>query len=283
MALNLKKGQVPDLRKESIGSIGKDSGSTESNRKKTLWPYLLLALLVVGGLVGFMVLRNGKAAKGNESSVTAMSNSESADNRGTAAVATPSATTPGETGSTVSGAAGSTAVGTADASPTAVGSAGGTASSGPGSATSGAGSSAQDQAGTSGPSAANVPSSSSRTVEPSEVASGKARSSRSDVKVLFEFNSATVSESAKGELSGIGQNAAGYSKVVIVGHSCDVGSEEAKVAISSLRAEAVRDYLSSIGVAVKMEVSGVADREPVSSTDVGSDRANNRCVTLRFE
>ena len=70
----------------------------------------------------------------------------------------------------------------------------------------------------------------------------------------------------------------------IVGHTDSTGSAELNRSLSLARANAVRDFLISAGVAPAVIVaSGVAADQPVASNATDSGRAQNRRVELQIE
>ena len=70
-------------------------------------------------------------------------------------------------------------------------------------------------------------------------------------------------------------------RLTIVGHTDSTGSDAINDPLSRERAMAVRDYLSSRGVAAsRVTVAGRGSREPVASNDTDSGRAANRRVEI---
>lgn len=66
-------------------------------------------------------------------------------------------------------------------------------------------------------------------------------------------------------------------KVQIIGHTDNRGAASANLTLSMQRAEAVRDYLLSRGVAGdRMAVEGQGDMEPIASNETEAGRAQNR-------
>jgi outer membrane protein OmpA-like peptidoglycan-associated protein len=71
--------------------------------------------------------------------------------------------------------------------------------------------------------------------------------------------------------------------VEIVGHTCDLGSDDYNRALSERRAMAVHDWLVSEGVpAEALLASGAGESAPAVANDSESNRARNRRVELRF-
>ncbi|MBI1814128.1 MAG: OmpA family protein [Deltaproteobacteria bacterium] len=70
--------------------------------------------------------------------------------------------------------------------------------------------------------------------------------------------------------------------ISVEGHTDDIGSDEYNQALSLRRAEAVRDYLASHGIAAsRMTVQGFGESSPVATNDTDEGRAQNRRVELR--
>ena len=70
-------------------------------------------------------------------------------------------------------------------------------------------------------------------------------------------------------------------RLTIVGHTDSTGSDAINDPLSRERAMAVRDYLSSRGVAAsRVTVAGRGSREPVANNDTDSGRAANRRVEI---
>jgi len=70
-------------------------------------------------------------------------------------------------------------------------------------------------------------------------------------------------------------------KVKITGHTDNVGDPDYNVKLSLRRAEAVRDYLISLGLdSKKVEVIGAGETEPVADNSAKEGRAKNRRVEV---
>jgi hypothetical protein len=61
--------------------------------------------------------------------------------------------------------------------------------------------------------------------------------------------------------------------VTIEGHTDSVGSNEYNLGLSERRAESVRDYLQSQGVAGRMRTVGYGEERPVATNDTDEGRA----------
>ena len=71
-------------------------------------------------------------------------------------------------------------------------------------------------------------------------------------------------------------------RVVIEGHTDNVGNRDANIRLSKARAEAVRNYLISKGITRnRLTTVGLGPDQPVASNDTPDGRARNRRVQLR--
>jgi outer membrane protein OmpA-like peptidoglycan-associated protein len=72
-----------------------------------------------------------------------------------------------------------------------------------------------------------------------------------------------------------------YTTVTIVGHTDSTGSDAVNDPLSLNRAERVRDYLVTRGVAqARFNVQGRGEHEPIASNDTEAGRARNRRVEI---
>ena len=79
----------------------------------------------------------------------------------------------------------------------------------------------------------------------------------------------------------IRSSGSGDSRVVIIGHTDNVGSEMANQTLSLARATSVRNYLESTGVAAsQMQVYGRGASQPVVSNETAQGRVTNRRVEV---
>ncbi len=106
----------------------------------------------------------------------------------------------------------------------------------------------------------------------------------SDDKVKFGFDKAELSDDAKaalGELVGKLKADNRNVYIEIQGHTDNVGSEEYNMSLGQKRAEAVRRYLSTQGIALhRMSVISYGESEPVADNKTREGRAQNRRVVL---
>lgn len=101
--------------------------------------------------------------------------------------------------------------------------------------------------------------------------------------ILFPFNSTTLNQSAKTDLS---QFAASLREnpntdVTIAGYTDNVGSMAANTKVADGRADAVRNYLMDSGVAAsRLTAKGIPMADYVASNDTEAGRAQNRRVEI---
>ncbi|CAN5232580.1 hypothetical protein BH10CYA1_BH10CYA1_08210 [soil metagenome] len=102
--------------------------------------------------------------------------------------------------------------------------------------------------------------------------------------ILFAFNSAKLENSSKQMLNGI----ATYLKknpemnLAVEGHCDNVGQWQYNLVLSQKRANAVRDYLVSKGVAkLSLEPKGYGFNQPIADNMTAAGRARNRRVVFR--
>ncbi len=73
-------------------------------------------------------------------------------------------------------------------------------------------------------------------------------------------------------------------RVVVVGHTDDVGNREANLMLSRARALAVKNYLVGKGIAAaRLDVLGKGPDEPVVANDSEDGRARNRRIEFRIQ
>jgi outer membrane protein OmpA-like peptidoglycan-associated protein len=101
--------------------------------------------------------------------------------------------------------------------------------------------------------------------------------------VSFDFNSAAIRPSLRGVLDPFATELRGdaHSRISIVGHTDSSGTEAVNNPLSIERADSVRDYLVSRGVAAaNVQTAGRGEREPVAENSTESGRARNRRVEI---
>lgn len=104
--------------------------------------------------------------------------------------------------------------------------------------------------------------------------------------VLFEFDSAELLESAKPQLVRIirALNEHPDRNISIVGHTCDLGTEQYNQGLSERRAAAVRNYLVQGGISEdRITTDGRGELEPIVDNVDESSRMLNRRVEMTIQ
>jgi outer membrane protein OmpA-like peptidoglycan-associated protein len=104
-----------------------------------------------------------------------------------------------------------------------------------------------------------------------------------DSGLLFDFDSDQLREASKTNLGNLANSLSkfGDSKLLLVGHTDDKGSDEYNLDLSRRRAAAVSSYLISRGVpSARIATSGRGETEPVAPNDSDADRQKNRRVEV---
>lgn len=105
-----------------------------------------------------------------------------------------------------------------------------------------------------------------------------------DSGILFGFNSSTLSDEAKANLTQFAEvlKSTPDADVAILGHTDNVGTEKANQSVSEKRAKAVAKHLEAQGVAGSQikDVLGMNYSQPVASNDTEEGRAQNRRVEV---
>ncbi len=99
--------------------------------------------------------------------------------------------------------------------------------------------------------------------------------------INFEFDSAKIKEDSEIKLDeAAGTLEANPSiKVSIEGHTCSTGSEEYNLGLSKRRADAVKDYLISKGIAgERLSTVGKGEEDPIAPNDTQEGRSKNRRI-----
>ncbi|HLF11577.1 MAG TPA: OmpA family protein [Gammaproteobacteria bacterium] len=107
------------------------------------------------------------------------------------------------------------------------------------------------------------------------------------VGLTFQSGQAEVSPSYRDLLDKVRQAADVFprSQIVIEGHTDSYGSDEANLALSRRRAEAVSDYLSTeLGVpAFRLSAVGYGETQPIANNDTPQGRERNRRIDVLIE
>ena len=101
--------------------------------------------------------------------------------------------------------------------------------------------------------------------------------------LLFDFDSDRLRAESKTNLDNLAKSLSdfGDSKLLLVGHTDDVGTDTYNLDLSRRRAAAVADYLISHGVpAARIAASGRGESEPIAPNDSDADRQKNRRVEV---
>ncbi len=106
-----------------------------------------------------------------------------------------------------------------------------------------------------------------------------------DANVLFDFDKSSLTPRGKELIKAYLQKARAHlsraRNVIITGHTDNVGSPKYNMKLSLRRAEAVRNYLVSLGAdSKKMKVIGKGETKPVASNRTKEGRAKNRRVEI---
>ncbi len=116
-----------------------------------------------------------------------------------------------------------------------------------------------------------------------------------DVIVLknlhFDFDSTTVKDIDKEKLitardfirAQVPEGCHRSETVTVTGHTDSTGPEEYNQQLSLRRAQAVVDYLKSIGVTVNLEAIGRGESDPVADNSTKEGRAQNRRVVIDMD
>ena len=104
--------------------------------------------------------------------------------------------------------------------------------------------------------------------------------------VFFETNSAVLEDISQQELQLVAEWMATVEDDVIFelqGHTDDRGSEDWNLTLSQQRADAVRNYLVSIGIpADRLIARGFGMTRPIDTNETEEGRANNRRTEVHF-
>ena len=106
-----------------------------------------------------------------------------------------------------------------------------------------------------------------------------------EAAALFGVNKSEISPTGKEKIKEYRERAraelSSAKTIKITGHTDSSGKAEYNQKLSVKRAEAVRDYLISLGAdASKMEVAGMGATKPIADNKTAAGRANNRRVEV---
>lgn len=101
--------------------------------------------------------------------------------------------------------------------------------------------------------------------------------------ILFDIDKASLRPVAKENLRKLAEILNKYpdTNILIEGHTDSTGSEEHNLELSRQRAQAVANYISSLGVlATRFTIMGYGESQPIASNDTPEGRQANRRVEL---
>jgi len=104
-----------------------------------------------------------------------------------------------------------------------------------------------------------------------------------DSGILFDFDSDALRPEARANLADLAASLGDYegTRVLVVGHTDDVGSEDYNQELSERRSNAARAHLLMIGVSPeRVEAMGLGESEPVSPNDTDMGQQENRRVEV---
>jgi len=104
-----------------------------------------------------------------------------------------------------------------------------------------------------------------------------------DSGLLFDFDSDQLRDASRTNLDNLANSLSkfGDSKLLLVGHTDDVGADAYNLDLSRRRAAAVASYLISHGVpSARIATSGRGESEPIAPNDNDADRQKNRRVEV---
>lgn len=107
-----------------------------------------------------------------------------------------------------------------------------------------------------------------------------------DSDILFAFDSSEIRESAKPTLAKVARALANNpdESLHVVGHTCDIGTEEYNQGLSERRAAAVKEYLVNSGIGDdRITTEGFGETDPLVPNESEAARQLNRRVELTIE
>jgi OOP family OmpA-OmpF porin len=98
---------------------------------------------------------------------------------------------------------------------------------------------------------------------------------------LFDFDQAKLLQQGQAALKKLAQNITENDRLIITGHTDNVGTEEYNLKLSDKRANAVKDYLVLQGISSEqIETEAKGESEPVADNDTHEGRTANRRVEI---
>jgi outer membrane protein OmpA-like peptidoglycan-associated protein len=104
-----------------------------------------------------------------------------------------------------------------------------------------------------------------------------------DSGILFDVNQTDLKPAAKVNLKNLATSLQNHpqTNVLIVGHTDSLGSSAYNHDLSVRRAESVKSYLETVGIAQqRLSVQGKGDAEPIASNSTPEGRSKNRRVEI---
>jgi outer membrane protein OmpA-like peptidoglycan-associated protein len=101
--------------------------------------------------------------------------------------------------------------------------------------------------------------------------------------ILFDFNKSTLRPEARRSLTAMAETFKKYNdtNIMITGHTDNVGTDEVNNRLSQQRADAVANYLASLGIDRKrLLTKGLGESEPVADNTTAQGRQQNRRVEI---
>lgn len=109
-----------------------------------------------------------------------------------------------------------------------------------------------------------------------------------DTDILFDFDSAELSDTAKKKIKDLVEDLPADSEITVGGHTDSKGEDDYNKKLSEDRAKAVAEVLTAENSDLDVKAKGFGESEPVASNEKnGKDdpegRAKNRRVEIRYE
>lgn len=112
---------------------------------------------------------------------------------------------------------------------------------------------------------------------------GEAIAIKFDSGLLYGFDSATLSATARENLGKLANSLGKYDNtdIVVIGHTDSVGAETYNQGLSERRSQAAVNHLTSIGVnRSRLIVEGRGETEPIATNDTDAGRSLNRRIEI---
>jgi outer membrane protein OmpA-like peptidoglycan-associated protein len=106
-----------------------------------------------------------------------------------------------------------------------------------------------------------------------------------DTDAFFDFDKSGIRSETKAELDRIvdiikSSKLAG--PIMVVGHTCSMGTDAYNIGLSNRRANAVEDYLRAAGIEAEIKAEGQGEANPSFPNDTRENRKKNRRVDVTF-